>query len=494
MCESGSARATRVLEDFTKGSHALHAAAAVGNVDLCSVLIDRDPSLLHERDNNGWTAIDTAVYFRHRGVQRVLMECFGRIIALGHAVDDIPSATRSLLTHHEYHALTVQFCRQKLLPWDAINIPCPLTGRTALHYVVMQHQIDNCQLLLGNGAVQVADRNGATPLHIAAMYNCSQACGMLLRAGASTTALTCDHCAGPLLKRASPLATAVYMGNLDVCCVLVASGHASLEASDNGHHDLREIAASAGHMHIVEFLDECARAESPRVPLRPESTPDGMHEGAAPTPLRMRSELERMLDAVVSRSHGSETRVAEICTSLVPQGSLSATRLLEAAIRRGSVQICECLIRKGGVAGIESGLCKLLTLALNFKRWAVFDLLRCHCNSGADGKGEVEAALFQSLLTFLSESDFDSADVLHGRGVDLDTRRSDGNTLLHCIAENAEANDDDLLKTCEWLVKRGADTRKPDLDGLTCADIASRRGFDAFSKIVTSGAQEPPPK
>jgi ankyrin repeat protein len=71
---------------------------------------------------------------------------------------------------------------------DEINLTEPDMGQAALHYAVNESSIEVVQLLIKHGAdINMPNRYGRTPLHVAAMYNRWDSAEALLDAGADMT-------------------------------------------------------------------------------------------------------------------------------------------------------------------------------------------------------------------------------------------------------------------------------------------------------------------
>lgn len=128
------------------------------------------------------------------------------------------------------------------------------TGETALHYVIQRRDAVWTKFLIGRGAnVNLTDRNGISPLTLAASLGFVEGLEVLIAKGA---AIDGTNSAGE-----TPLISAVHRRDMPVIRMLIKHG-ANLDRSDNSGRSARDYATLMGASAGV--LSEIERAEADR--------------------------------------------------------------------------------------------------------------------------------------------------------------------------------------------------------------------------------------
>ena len=121
-------------------------------------------------------------------------------------------------------------------------------GNTALHYAALTNRSKVCRVLVEGGAnPRVVNKDGNTPLHLQVTpYNDCSLTKLFLKAGADVNARNA--------KGATALHCAAYVGNADICLVLLMNGaDASLRANDG--RSALDIAKEQGHELVRQLME-----------------------------------------------------------------------------------------------------------------------------------------------------------------------------------------------------------------------------------------------
>ncbi|GMH07410.1 hypothetical protein Nepgr_009250 [Nepenthes gracilis] len=214
----------------------LFRAAKLGDLEILKIQIDADPSLLNQ----------TTLYDRRSLLH--IAAAHGQIDVLSWLLDR--SMKPDLLNRHKQTPLMVAAmrgkisCVQKLLDAGAnILMFDSLYGRTCLHYAAYNGHSDCLQAILSVARsshvavswgyarfVNIRDRKGATPLHLAARQRQSDCVHILLGNGA----LVCCSTGGHGYPGSTPLHLAARGGSLDCVCELLAWGADRLHRDASG--------------------------------------------------------------------------------------------------------------------------------------------------------------------------------------------------------------------------------------------------------------------
>ncbi|XP_010253196.1 PREDICTED: putative E3 ubiquitin-protein ligase XBAT31 [Nelumbo nucifera] len=216
--------------------HGLFTAVQAGDLDKIQLLLERDPSLLHQ----------TTVFDRLSALH--IAAASGQIEVLSSILDR--SIHPDILNRHKQTPLMLAAmhgkisCVEKLLQAGAnILMFDSLHGRTCLHYAVYHGHSDCLQAILAAAQstsvadswgftrfVNVRDGKGATPLHLAARQRRPDCVHILLDSGA----LVCSSTGGYGFPGSTPLHLAARGGSLDCVRELLAWGADRLQRDSSG--------------------------------------------------------------------------------------------------------------------------------------------------------------------------------------------------------------------------------------------------------------------
>ncbi|XP_052184114.1 putative E3 ubiquitin-protein ligase XBAT31 [Diospyros lotus] len=243
---------TRILRTTTYDHHsALHVAAANGQIEILSMLVDRsvNPDLLN----------------RHKQTPLMLAAMHGKIAS----VEKLIQAGANILT------------------FDSIN------GRTCLHYAAYYGHSDCLKAILSAARsshvaaswgfsrfVNIRDGQGATPLHLAARRSQPECVHILLDNGAIVSAATGRYG----FPGSSPLHLAARGGSLDCIRELLAWGADRLQRDGSGRMPYT-VALKYKHVACAALLN-----------------PSSAEPLVWPSPLKFISELNAEAKALLERA------------------------------------------------------------------------------------------------------------------------------------------------------------------------------------------------
>lgn len=161
----------------------LHVAASAGQAQIVKVLCGvSDPSqrFVNIEDEEGWTALHSAVSSGHVSITQILLEAGAFVSAVNHG-------GRTALHYAASKGWTK--LAEILIEHGANVNQKDKFGCTPLHRAASAGHPEVCELLLEEGAnVDMADRTGQTPLMYATICNDKQVSLLLIRHGADVDA------------------------------------------------------------------------------------------------------------------------------------------------------------------------------------------------------------------------------------------------------------------------------------------------------------------
>ncbi|KAK2643100.1 hypothetical protein Ddye_024863 [Dipteronia dyeriana] len=216
--------------------HGLFSAVQYGDLETVKVLMERDPSLL----------LQATVYDRHSALH--IAAANGQIEILSAVLDR--SVSPDVLNRQKQTPLMLAAmhgkisCVIKLLEAGAnILMFDSLHGRTCLHYAAYYGHADCLQAILSAAQsspvaaswgfarfVNIRDSRGATPLHLAARQRRPECVHILLDSGA----LVCASTGGYGCPGSTPLHLAARGGSMDCIRALLAWGADRLQRDTSG--------------------------------------------------------------------------------------------------------------------------------------------------------------------------------------------------------------------------------------------------------------------
>jgi ankyrin repeat protein len=244
--------------------------AREGDLQAVEEMLGQDPSLVHQKGQNGSTPLHLAALQEDVAVLTVLIEAGAKVNA-GNDYGYLPL---------HYAVMAGQYENVALLIEAGTDIDATAAwGNTALHLAASRHRLAEAELLITSGAdvnatgsseapplhgavraddaemvtrlldngadVEGRDAWGTTPLHVAAFANLRGMLSLLVARGANVRAI--DQ-AGT-----TPLHRAAAAGNGEVADSLVAGG-ADVNARDGEGRTPLHFAARYGHRTLAEWL------------------------------------------------------------------------------------------------------------------------------------------------------------------------------------------------------------------------------------------------
>jgi ankyrin repeat protein len=206
-------------------------AVKAGNVDEVRRILQQNPSSARERDENGVSAVTTAVYYGQTQIAQLLVDCGAEIdvhaaAALGQLerLDELIASDHALLTSQSPDgwsplALAAFFgqgeAARRLLALGA-NVDQRSTNASSnmpLHAALAGKHFDIVRTLLDAGAdVNAQDGDGWTPVHIASHEGPPALVRLLLERGADPSIAKRDG--------TSPIMTAERQGLPEIVALL----------------------------------------------------------------------------------------------------------------------------------------------------------------------------------------------------------------------------------------------------------------------------------
>ena len=208
-------------------------AVRSGDAVKAVAMLDADPSLLNERDENGLGAFTVARYSRQDAIAQMLLDkgiqldIFAVCMAgVQDRVVELLAADRGLVNAYSHD------------------------GWTPLHLAAFFGHPAVAEVLLANGADVHARSTNAmqnAPLHAAAAGRHTEAASVLLAHGADVNST--QHGGW------TPLHAAAQSGNVELARLLIGLG-AEVKARAENKQSALDLALTKGHQETVELLEE----------------------------------------------------------------------------------------------------------------------------------------------------------------------------------------------------------------------------------------------
>jgi len=367
--------------------------------------------------------------------------------------------------------------------------------RTALHHAAREGHTEIARLLIAQGAdVNAKDRTGDTPLHTAIQKNQIEIANLLILKGADVNA-KCEYGSTPVSRalmgegggraiieflvsrgaKVSALHLAAYRGDIDKVRRSLEEG-TNVDVRDEAGHTPLSYAASAGQMHVVEFLV----SKGAEVDAK-----DNRHR-ITPLCYAANAGWRNVTELLVAKGADVNAKVRWGQT------------LVCYPVRRGHKEVVELLIDKGADVNAKR---------LNYPPlyWAIWsdedrgswDMTELLVRKGADVTFKAENDW--PYLHYIAETnDREVAELLLAHGAKLNAKDGSGRTALH-IALSSGRRD-----MAEFLVSKGATGPelhlaacignlkrvKSLLEGGTNVDTTDEAGYTALYWATSIGREE----
>ncbi|KAI9112302.1 hypothetical protein K1719_016825 [Acacia pycnantha] len=289
--------------------NALFVAVANGDLEVVEVMIEEDPTVL--RETSGHAKLSPL----HSAAANGRIEVLSMLLDRPVNVDTLNRYKQTPLILAVMHGNTA--CAEKLIQAGANMLMFDsLRGRTCLHHAAYFGHLDCLKAILSAARsspianswgfarfVNLRDRNGATPLHLAARQRQPECLRTLLDNGA----LVCPSPGGYGYAGSTPLHLAARSGSLDCVRVLLAWGADRLQLDSSGRIPFT-VALKHKHKACAVLLDPSSAA-----PL------------VWPSPLKFISELNEEAKALLEKALMETNRERE--KTLLKEGDIPSSPL-----------------------------------------------------------------------------------------------------------------------------------------------------------------------
>ncbi len=380
-----------------------------------------------------------------------------------------------------------------------VNTPQP-DGMTALHWAARKDDVDTARRLLKLGAsANATNRYGITPLWLACQNGNGTFVKMLLDAGADPNTRQ--------LGGETVLMTAARTGDATMVAELLVRG-AEIDAKDKRGQTAVMWAAAEGHASIVDLL--IRSGADFRTPLDGGFTPllfaarEG-HSDVAKVLLRAGADVNEAIKPKRQAGRGPQAGMTPLVMAVENGHFELAIDLVKAGAdpndQRGGYAALHCIswVRKPDHGEGEDGQPPPAgsgTLnSLQFVRQIV--ALGADINSrierGRGGLGVLNKKGATPFLLAAKTADLPLLKVLYELGADPSIRTADGVTPLIAAAGlgtlaagEVAGTEDEVLETCEWLLKVGQDPNALDNNGESAMHAAAYKNLPKVVEFLAA--------
>lgn len=236
-----------------EGYSPLHRAVLNNNLDVVNVLlsykdIDTEIKLPYEASVDDWylggaTPLLVASYTGNADIVNALIEAGSDI----RAKDDIDGATTIHIAsaNGNNEVINILLNKDNTLINEADSMK-----DTPLHWASIKNQTDTISLLLANGAdTKLANSDGNTVLHYAAMYGDVNTVNVLLEADSSLASVENN-------EGITPIYYAIVVSDNDILSSIITNGQIDINKKDSLGYTPLHYAANYGNMEAVVLLVE----------------------------------------------------------------------------------------------------------------------------------------------------------------------------------------------------------------------------------------------
>ena len=236
-----------------EGYSPLHRAVLNDNLDIVNVLlsykdIDTEIKLPYEASVDDWylggaTPLLVASYTGNADIVNALIEAGSDI----RAKDDIDGATTIHIAsaNGNNEVINILLNKDNTLINEADSMK-----DTPLHWASIKNQTDTISLLLANGAdTKLANSDGNTVLHYAAMYGDVNTVNVLLEADSSLASVENN-------EGITPIYYAIIVSDNDILSSIITNGQIDVNKKDSLGYTPLHYAANYGNMEAVVLLVE----------------------------------------------------------------------------------------------------------------------------------------------------------------------------------------------------------------------------------------------
>lgn len=416
-----------ILTESTEPPISLQEAAAVGDVNLVSALIEEGAEVDSREDSFFKTALHRAVLSGHKEVVELLL-AKGARVDLG---SEFPGGTPLDYAAEKGYKEIAELLIAKGADLNARRgYPA---GDTPLHSAARGGHKDVVELLIAKGAeIDAKNNDGQTPLDVAMAGGRKNVANLLIEKGATIFSI---H-------------VAASVGNVEKVAALIQKG-VGVDAKDKDGRTPLQLAVSEGRIEVVEFLIE----KGADVNAKDKA-------GYSPLHHAIWSEDEEMAKLLIEKCAGWE--------ATDPSGYTA----LHWAVMMGSGELTKLLLDMGADANAKDNDGETpLDVAAHGSPRSVGELL------------VKEGAEVSTLHTATYVGDLEKVKSFVEKGEDINGQNARGGTPLHTAAAGGRK---DVL---EFLVAKHADIEAKDKREMTPLHTAASAGQkDAAEWLLSHGA------